>query len=164
MLKWLPMCILLFSLIAATGCRSPSLPKDTQDSGNHTGQDTQTDTDTDTGTPPDGPELWAMISANLQSEESCAEAMALMDRAAAAGFTGIFFSSFFDALIRTDELHDWGYDNLAEVLAHAADLGLPIMKSFGVSGYGGARLRSDHNHAEGLPVRGTPYKDSQEGT
>jgi len=110
-----------------------------------------------------GWELWFRAGCNLHLQESCQELMTLMERAAAAGYTGLHFVAFKDHLIRDGDAIPADLVNLAAVVAKAEELGLDMMKSFGVGGAGEGLLRADPNLAEGIPATAS-YRVPASGT
>ncbi len=118
-----------------------------------------------TGGSGDFPELWLHFALSYRNEADCASKRALLDRAVAAGYTGLFVHSFWDALVLTDEIdpHDASYC-FDEMMQRISDSGLEVMLSYGTGlGVGEPMLRENPNWAEGFPVRGTPYTVSAAG-
>jgi len=151
---------LLLLLFVASGCcwsegcypaNRPENPA-AGDDDDSAGDDDDSAGDDDDSAAGDHFELWFQVGCNLHLEESCQAAMALMDRAAKAGYTGVHFVAFKDNLLRDGQGIAADETNLLAVLARAEQLGLDMMKDFGVGGVGEGLLRADPNLAVGLPV------------
>ena len=125
------------------------------DSDTDTDADSDADSDTDT-TPPDAPELWFYNASNLQVDENVTATIALLDRAAAAGYHGMILADFKLNLLQTDVLAEWYPENLQTVLDAAASLGLEVVPSIFPFGYSEGLYYGQPDLAEGLPVVGTP--------
>jgi hypothetical protein len=175
------LCILLtlaLSCLWLAGCYPPWPTPDDDDSSLGDDDDSSVGDDDDSSVGDDddssvgddtdsvishGWELWFRAGCNLHLHESCQQLMTLMDRAVVAGYTGLHFVAFKDHLIRDGDDIPADEVNLAAVVAKAEELGLDMMKSFGVGGAGEGLLRADPNLAEALPVTAT-YRVPGSGT
>ncbi len=161
---------LLVSLASLVAC-APDTAKDTA-----TSRDTAATSDTaevddtavmeDTGadssdsgdtsdTAQDGPELWVYASFNLQTDAGRDGALALMERAAAAGYRGLVLTDFKFHLLQTDLLASWYRDNLRAVQDRAEALGLRIVPAILPFGYSEGILYAQPDLAEARPVVAT---------
>ncbi len=103
---------------------------------------------------PDWQWLWVYVSTNLQVNERADDFLALMDRAAKAGYTGVLLADYkFGNLA---DRPDHYYRNLERVRAAADRIGIEIIPAVMPVGYSGSMLQHDPNLAAGLPVRGCP--------
>jgi len=103
---------------------------------------------------PDRPWLWVYVSTNLQVNERADDLVALMQRAAKAGYTGVLLSDYkFGNLA---DRPDHYYRNLERVRDAAERLGIEIIPAVMPIGYSGGILQHDPNLAAALPVRDCP--------
>ena len=143
------MTLLPFAFLALVlGCDDGKPTDDTHEA--------DADTDADTDTAPSGPDLWFYASHNLQVDENVDEVIALLDRAAAAGYHGVVLSDFKLSLAHTDLPSEAWRPNVAEVLGHAAGLDLEVVPAIFPFGYSEGILYTAPDLAEGLPVVDAP--------
>lgn len=159
--------MLLSLLLACTDTSSedtdPGITDTETDADADSDSDTDSDADSDTDagsdtdtTPHETPELWFYNSSNLQVDENVTDTVALLDRAAAAGYHGMILADFKLNLLQTDLLAEWYPENLQTVLDHAASLGLEVVPSIFPFGYSEGLYYGNPDLAEGLAVVGTP--------
>jgi len=98
---------------------------------------------------------WVYLSTNLLVETNVARALAVMARAARAGYTGIALAD--SKFMRWDTLPDRYAKHVARVRAAAARLKLDVIPCVMPIGYSSALLSRDPNLAEGLPVKDAPF-------
>ena len=98
---------------------------------------------------------WVYCMFNLQVEKNADELVALIDRAAKAGYTGIVLADF--KLNVLDRVPRHYFKNVERVKAAAAAAKVEIIPAVFPFGYSSGILAHDPNLAEGLPVRDAPF-------
>ncbi len=106
---------------------------------------------------PDQPQLWywhhSYLSPTSTTEPAASEA--LIDQAAAAGYTGL---AFWDSALTFANRQGWSTDNLATVVKYAQSKGLTVLAAGAPIGYSNDMLEeSDPNLAEGAKVVGGQF-------
>jgi len=105
---------------------------------------------------PAQPELWywheSYLSSTAPNEPMQSEA--LIDRAAAAGYTGL---AFWDASIYHLNRPGWDASNLQTVVSYAVSKGMKVLPSVAEYGYSNDVLEYDPNLAEGEEVVGSQF-------
>ncbi len=110
------------------------------------------------------PTLWLQVRENLQPEANIPPLLQLLDRAAAAGYGGVVLADFKLHLLHREGLRTAAYPaHLAQVLEHAAGLGLVVVPAIFPFGYSEGILSADPNMAESLRVEGTSFIVSADG-
>jgi hypothetical protein len=100
-------------------------------------------------------ELWVYAPANLLVPKEIDHLIALMDRAAPAGYTRFLIAdSKFSRLHEMDERY---FKNVERLTKHAESLGIKIVAAVCPVGYSNDILSQDPNLAEGLPVIDAPF-------
>ncbi len=135
----------------------------TADDDTTAGDDDTTAGDDDDSAAGDEFRLWVYLSLNLQVDDNVDLAIELIDRAVAAGYTGLFLADFKIHLLHQDILPDWYATNLDEVLQHARDRGMEVMIGALPFGYSEGILRASGDLAEGLPVKGSTFAVTPDG-
>ena len=108
-------------------------------------------------------QLWLYLRPNLQVDARVEETLALVDRAVAAGYTGIALQDFKFSLVHTGGLIERYPDNVRRVIARVQELGLDLAVGLFPFGYSEGILRADPNLAEGQPVREASFVVTDEG-
>jgi hypothetical protein len=109
------------------------------------------------------PELWYQHHSYLVSEEAVSQSMQLIDRAAAAGYTGAFF---WDSSFSMMGQPDWNPDNedrLKEVLKYARKRHLKTIAGAAPFGWSNDVLNMNPNLAEAQRVIGAQFEVSANG-
>ena len=96
-------------------------------------------------------ERWFYVSQNLWVDQNITNIVALMQRAAGAGYTHMLVSDSKFSRLATMDAHY--FQNLAVLKQTAADLGLEIVPTVFPVGYSNDLLSNDPNLIEGLPVQ-----------
>ena len=106
---------------------------------------------------PDKPELWywhhAYLSPTNASEP--AHSKQLIDRAVAAGYTGV---ALWDSSLAFLSRQGWDPKNLVEVIAYARSKNLALLPGTAPFGYSNDMLQTDPNLAEGQRVVGSQFQ------
>ncbi len=105
-----------------------------------------------------GPELWYYHHCYLSSEEAVESSEALVDKAAAAGYTGV---AIWDSGINymSDEFWPWeNEDRLHELMKHAAKKHMKVLASVTPFGYSNEALEENPNWAEGQRIIGAQFQ------
>jgi hypothetical protein len=100
-------------------------------------------------------ELWYWHHSYLVTAEELAKSKALVDRAAAAGYTGL--ASWDSSWVFVDR-PDWNADYLKQFVAYAHAKGLAVMPSILPYGHSDDILRRDFNWAEGQRVLNVKFR------
>jgi hypothetical protein len=143
-------------LASVLGCSGSTPGPDTGTPNVDSESDSDSTSDSDSSEPPAGPELWFYASYNLQVQDNVAAVIALLDRAAAAGYHGVVLADFKISLAQTDFPSEQWRPNVAEVLEHAESLGIEVVPAIFPFGYSEGILYSQPDMAEGLPVVDAP--------
>ena len=106
---------------------------------------------------PQTPELWYWHHSYLSSTSTTepAHSKALIDQAAAAGYTGL---AFWDSSLTFANRPNWDTSTLAEVVGYARSKGLSVLAGGAPYGYSNDMLKTDPNLAEGAPIVGGQFK------
>ncbi len=106
---------------------------------------------------PQTPELWYWHHSYLSptSTTEPAHSKALIDQAAAAGYTGL---AFWDSALTFANRPNWDNSNLATVVAYAHSKGMSVLAGGAPYGYSNDMLKTDPNLAEGAPIVGGQFK------
>jgi hypothetical protein len=106
--------------------------------------------------------MWLYLYQSLHDAGSEVPALALIDRAAAAGYTGVVLADSSLDVLGTGMIP--GYeDRLAQVVAHAQQVGLHLTPQVFGFGHSRALLSIDPSFAEPQPVEGAPMAVSADG-
>jgi hypothetical protein len=107
--------------------------------------------------PPGAPyeDRWFYVQTNLQVSENTERLLALIDRAAAAGYNGMVLADY--KLNILDRVPEHYGQNVARVRAAADRAGIAIIPTLFPIGYSDGLLAHDTNLAEGLPVVDAPF-------
>ena len=155
----------LFALLACTdGQPLDTAPPTTTDTAST--DSAATDTAVPAPAWPDGPQLLLYLRHNLLTDEGLADALSLIQRAGAAGYTGVVVADFKVSILHHAEFdasRDTWLDHLGQLLDAAAAQGMVAIPTLFPFGYSEAILRSDPNLAEGQPVLGTPFVVAPDG-
>ena len=108
-------------------------------------------------------QLWLYLRPNLQVDAQVEETLALVERAAAAGYTGIALQDFKFNLVHTGDLIARYPDNVRRVTSGVQALGLDLAVGLFPFGYSEGILRADPDLAEGQPVREANFVVTEEG-
>jgi hypothetical protein len=105
---------------------------------------------------PQAPELWYWHHSYLSptSTTEPAHSIALIDQAAAAGYTGL---AFWDSALTFANRPNWDTSNLGQVIHYAQSKGLKVLAGGGPYGYSNDMLKTDPNLAEGAPIVGGQF-------
>jgi hypothetical protein len=104
---------------------------------------------------------WFYAMYNLQVEQSANDVIALIDRAAKAGYNGMVVADY--KLNVLDRVPDFYFKNVARVRAAAEKAHIELVPAvFGI-GYSNGLLAHDPNLAEGLPVEGAIFVAGKNG-
>lgn len=98
------------------------------------------------------------VQANLQVDANMSRLEDLLDRAAAAQYTGIVLSDVKLGRLFDGSLPARYQRNLASLLERANELGLEVLPATASFGYSEPLLWHDPSLAEALPLRGVPFK------
>src|SRR5262245_285115 len=98
---------------------------------------------------------WLYCQFNLQVEKNADEVVALIKRAAKAGYTAIVLADYKLNILERVPKHYFA--NAEKVKKAAAEAGIEIIPAIGGFGYSAGILAHDSNLAEGLPVKDAPY-------
>jgi hypothetical protein len=98
-------------------------------------------------------ERWFYVSQNLWVDQNITNLVALMQRAAAAGYTHMLLSDSKFSRLGTMDAHY--FQNLNTLKAAATNLNLEIVPALFPIGYSNDLLFNDPNLVEGLPVQNT---------
>jgi len=109
------------------------------------------------------PQLLVMLRKNLLVDEQLAESMDIVDRAAAAGYTGVVVADFKLNLVHTGELSDTYDEHLGQLVERIEGHGMVTIPAVLPFGYSEGILRSDPNLAEGQPIVGLPLTVREDG-
>ncbi len=98
---------------------------------------------------------WIYCSFNLQVDKSADDLIALLERAARAGYNGVLLADYkFQVLYRVP---DYYFRNVEKVKKAAARLKIELIPAVFSVGYSNGILAQDPNLAEGFPVADQPY-------
>jgi hypothetical protein len=108
---------------------------------------------------PQAPELWYWHHSYLSptSTTEPAHSKALIDQAAAAGYTGL---AFWDSSLTFANRPNWDNTNLATVIDYARSKGMTVLAGGAPYGYSNDMLKTDPNLAEGARIVGGQFKVS----
>jgi len=98
---------------------------------------------------------WVYLSTNLLVDANVDKAVALLDRAAKAGYNGVALAD--SKFMRWDSLPDRYRRNVARLRAHCRKRKLACIASVFPIGYSEGLLAHDPDLAAGLPVVGAPF-------
>ncbi|MBI3272864.1 MAG: hypothetical protein HYZ53_28005 [Planctomycetes bacterium] len=115
------------------------------------------------GAGPAAPQLWFFLPVACKYDAKVAEAMALIDRAAAAGYTGMVFPEFWLTAFPVAKVSNSYFANVKKIFAHAAARGVTVVPMIYPFGYSGAILFQDPNLAEPQRVVGTTFTVAPDG-
>lgn len=113
---------------------------------------------------PPRPELWYWHHSYLTSERAVASSKALIDRAVAAGYTGV---AFWDSSFSFMSDSFWPRENverLRAVLNYAAGKGLKIMAPLAPFGFANDPLQANPNWAEAQRIIGAQFQVDASGS
>ncbi len=99
--------------------------------------------------------LWLYIQTNLLVEENLENNLALIDRAAKAGYTGVLLAD--SKFCRWDQLPGRYAGNVKRFREECRRLNLELFAAVCPIGYSNDLLSQDPNLAEGLPVHDAPF-------
>jgi hypothetical protein len=99
---------------------------------------------------------WFYVGTNLQVEKNADELVALIARAAKAGYNGLILADY--KLHILDRVPRHYFTNLEKVKKAAAAAKIEIIPAVCPVGYSSGILAHDPNLAEGLPVREVPFR------
>jgi hypothetical protein len=104
----------------------------------------------------EAPELWYWHHSYLTSPEALQKSKALVDRAAAAGYTGM---ALWDSSLIFVSRSDWAYTTyLKNLIDYAHSKDLAVMPAVAPYGHSDDVLRQDPNWAEGQRVVGVAFR------
>ena len=98
---------------------------------------------------------WVYLATNLLVDKNVEDAMALVERAAKAGYNGVVLTD--SKFLRWDELPQQYLANVHRVRAACRDRKLALIACVCPIGYANDLLARDPNLAEGLPVVDAPF-------
>jgi hypothetical protein len=98
---------------------------------------------------------WLYCQANLQVDKSADDLVALIDRAAKAGYTAVVLADY--KLNILDRVPKHYFANTERVKKAAAAANIEIIPALAGFGYSSGILAHDPNLAEGLPVKDAPF-------
>jgi hypothetical protein len=98
---------------------------------------------------------WVYVKPNLQVDKSADDLVALIGRAAKAGYTGLVLADY--KLNVLDRVPKRYFTNAEKVKKAAAAAGMEIIPAVGPFGYSTGILVHDPNLAEGVPVKDAPF-------
>jgi hypothetical protein len=104
---------------------------------------------------PDYARRWVYVRPNLQVKESADAAIALIDRAAKAGYNGIVLADY--KLWMLDQVPEFYFDNARRFLQAARRAKVEVIPTVFALGYSNGHLAHDPNLAEGVPVVDAPF-------
>lgn len=110
-----------------------------------------------------GPELWYWHHSYLTNDRAVQSSEALIDRAVAAGYTGV---AFWDSSFSFMSDSFWPAENvqqLRKVVAYAAAKGLKVMAPLAPFGFANDPLQANPNWAEAQRVIGAPFRVDASG-
>ncbi|MCP4808665.1 MAG: hypothetical protein GY913_20805 [Proteobacteria bacterium] len=96
-------------------------------------------------------------------DDNITEAIALLERAEAAGYGGVVLADFKLHKLHTGELPSWYADNLQALLTRALELDLKVLPAVMPFGYSEGLLAADPDLAEGQRVEQAPFVVSEGG-
>jgi hypothetical protein len=99
---------------------------------------------------------WFYVGTNLQVEKNADDLVALITRAAKAGYNGLVLADY--KLHILDRVPRHYFTNLEKVKKAAAAAKIEIIPAVCPIGYSSGILAHDPNLAEGLPVRDVPFR------
>lgn len=99
---------------------------------------------------------WLYLSVNLLPEPAVRDAIALLERTAAEGYTGVVLSDY--KFMRWDDMPDIYVRHCQALREAARRLNLTLVAAVMPMGYSNSLLSRDPNLAEGLPVRDAPFR------
>lgn len=105
---------------------------------------------------------WLYLQRNLQVREELEKALALLERARAAGYNGLVLADY--KLNILDRVPDFYFDHARLLLAKAKALGIEVIPAVAPFGYSDGLLAHDPSLAEGLPVRDAPFLVQADGS
>ncbi|HJN74509.1 MAG TPA: hypothetical protein QGF58_11300 [Myxococcota bacterium] len=145
---------MLFALLA---CPSPSSTPEPQDDSRLVSESEPLESEPPEADWPEGFQLWIYLRHNLLVDENLDEALSIVDRAAAAGYTGVVVADFKVHLLHTGALDETYDEHLAALLARIEEHGMVAIPAVLPFGYSEGILRSDANLAEGQAVVAQPF-------
>lgn len=98
---------------------------------------------------------WLYVQTNLQVEKSADDLVALIGRAAKAGYTAIVLADYKLNILERVPKHY--FTNAEKVKKAAAAANVEIIPALGGFGYSSGILAHDPNLAEGVPVKDAPF-------
>ncbi len=99
---------------------------------------------------------WVYLAQNLQVDENVEKVLALVDRAAKAGYNGIVLADYkFNVLDRVTDRYPGNVKRVADL---ARRRGIEIIPTVFPIGYSAGLLAHDPNLAEGVPVVAAPFR------
>jgi hypothetical protein len=101
------------------------------------------------------PRRWLYLQTGLLPKEHMVQTMALLERVAAEGYTGVLFSDY--KFMRWDSVPDIYKKNWQEMHDTCRRLKLELVAAVMPMGYSNSLLSRDPHLAEGLPVRGATF-------
>jgi hypothetical protein len=101
------------------------------------------------------PHRWLYLQTGLLPEAHMTDTMALLERIAAEGYTGVVFNDF--KFMRWDSIPDIYRKHWQELHDTCQRLKLELVAAVMPMGYSNSLLSRDPNLAEGLPVRGASF-------
>ncbi len=107
---------------------------------------------------PPGPppaQRWLYLSANLLPDAALRDTLALLERVAQEGYTGIVLTDY--KFMRWDDLPDAYLQHCRTLREATRRLNLTLVTAVMPVGYSNSLLSRDPNLAEGLPVRDAPF-------
>jgi len=110
-----------------------------------------------------GPEIWYLHHSFLTSDDAVSKSKALLDKAAAAGYTGVVVGDSSFSMMGNS---DWGSNNedhLKEVLNYARKSGLKVVAGAAPFGWSNDVLAVNPNWAEAQRVIGTQFQVAADG-
>lgn len=97
------------------------------------------------------PPRWVYLQMNLQVPDNLQQTLAILRRAAAAGYNGIVLADY--KLNILDRVPEFYFDHVRQLRAAAEQLNLEIIPCVAPFGYSDGLLAHNPNLAEGLPAR-----------
>lgn len=98
---------------------------------------------------------WLYLSTNLQPDKQVKETLALLERVAAEGYTGVVLTDY--KFMRWDDVSGSYVRNCRTIRDACRRLKLELVAGVMPMGYSNSLLSRDPNLAEGLPVRDAPF-------
>lgn len=161
-----PLASLAFCL-ALAGCNSPAETPPAADLAITPPPDLGASPSDLAASPPDlapAPvQLWFYLGTNLQVNANVTAANALIDRAAAAGYTGMVLADFKLGILQTGIPAAWYVPNVKMVLDHAAQKNILVVPQIFDIGHSDTLMYVDPNYGEGMPVIGAKFTVSNDG-